>query len=703
MRLTTILTPLLACLCGAVFAEGAAAPRRTVVFEDFAEPGAGDAWTYFWGKGATGSIGAGKDPDNAANPVGAFSYAIADTGGYVVLRCGRALEDGVVRVALRARPAENGPQFAARIHDASGETLLFELAKSMDWTGWREFQLDLEHPTTHWGGDNDGIVAFPATLSVQVQSEAAARGAVLLDDIVQTFRVDDSNRFILSAFSELPGNIGFDGVRPEIEVRLEDRLGEAGKYHLEVFCTSAATGEASHESVSLSTAAGEDGAARFRFRPTIGRHFDHWTIRTLLIARDGVLLGRLETMAASVGPRLRGFADSPLFGMNLGLPSRGGSDMEGYARLAAESGVGWTRDDFSWERIEPVKGDFHWDRTDRAVAAAQASGLRTLGLIAYCASWARAIPGEYTSPPRDVRDYADFVYRVVSRYKDRVRHWELWNEPDSPVFWKPKPDAAEFAALLKAGYEAAKRADPDCVVMPAGLLVGMNHWDQWGYLDELFSAGVLGHFDRFAWHAYCDPNSPERGQYAERTRSLVDRLRGHGFTGSVWLTEEGWHTHGVKSPRIVSEEQQADYLVRAHVLALSTPGVETFFWFLFRDGGNREDDPEQSYGILHPDSTPKRAFPAYAAMTRLLRGAKSEGPVPVKGLPIDILAYRFVRLQGGEARTVTILWRPDGQVPARLRAKAILDAYGNPLPRDGEVWNVLIGSSPVYALELEAQ
>lgn len=688
--------PLLALLLLAAAPVWAAPKVETSRFEDFSDPGAGGAWSYFWGSGGGGAIGVDRDPDDPSNGVGSFSYTVADGGGYVVMRCGRALAEGVERLSLRVHSAGSGPQFAARVHDASGETLLFELAGAMDWDGWRTFEIDLARPTAHWGGDNDGAISHPARFSVQVQSGSGAKGTILFDDIRQTVRIDERNRYVFTLRSDHPGNIFFGRGDPKMTFRISDRLGEAGEFLLLTFLTGTRTGKTLRSMpIELSLEAGADSLEYAD--PWLSRsfdNFDHYTIRALLLKPDGTLLKTLETTAARVRSRTEGRAGESAFGLNLGLPSRGGADMEDYAKLAAASGAGWTRDDFSWEQIEPVKGEFHWERTDRAVDAAQAAGLRTLGLIAYSASWAREFPKEYTSPPRDPRDYAEFVYQVVSRYKGRVRHWELWNEPDSPVFWKPKPDAAAFAELVKAGYAAAKRADPDCVVMPAGLLVGMNHADQWGYLDELFDAGLSGHFDRFAWHAYCDPKSPEEGRYEERTRELAERLRARGSTVPLWLTEEGWHTGGAaKSRRAVSEEDQAAYLVRSHVLALSNPAVETFFWFLFRDGSNRDDDPEQSYGILHPDGTPKKAFPAYVAMTSLLAGAKPMGRIAVPGRP-GFHAHEFWNAGGLH---VFVLWCSSGTVSLSNPPKVIdfcRDHYGNPLSRQEST--MTLGSRPVY-------
>ena len=41
-----------------------------------------------------------------------------------------------------------------------------------------------------------------------------------------------------------------------------------------------------------------------------------------------------------------------------------------------------------------------------------------------------------------------------------VTDWQVWNEPNSPLFWKPKPDAAAYLELLRGFDSAARGADP---------------------------------------------------------------------------------------------------------------------------------------------------------------------------------------------------------------------------------------------------
>jgi hypothetical protein len=303
-----------------------------------------------------------------------------------------------------------------------------------------------------------------------------------------------------------------------------------------------------------------------------------------------------------------------------------------------------------------------------------------------------------------VADYANFVYQVVSRYKGQIKYWEIWNEPDSPSFWPPKSDAAEYTALLKAAYAAAKRADPSCHVLTAGLLVGMCHRDNWAFLEEMYRLGAKDAFDILAWHAYCDPRSPEEGGYAKRLVTLRQIMDKNGDADKpIWLTEEGWAT-APGQPRSVDTATQAQYLVRAHVLSLAANGVEKFFWFLFRDGGNWESDFDQSYGILYPDNTPKPAFSAYAAMTHALQ-KKTFVATTFVGMTNDLACYAF---QGDGEATVVICYTGADQVTLRTEINAdptiiVLDHFGNAVAPSAGKLELTFDAAPVYIVAPKAR
>ncbi|MGI5868620.1 MAG: endo-1,4-beta-xylanase [Kiritimatiellia bacterium] len=652
MMKTSLFRPLVAASALAFCVGAATGEEIAVGIADFEQPDAAADWSWYWGKGATASVSTAPSDDAGGGRVGLFDYVFSERGANFTMICATPLPPNPTFLRLRLCGDGSGHGVSLRIIDRTGETFLYPLHPAIDWTGWRQIAVPAASPAQTWSGNKDGVIDPPARIALQMNAASAGKGALRLDDIEVGSWLDAATRIEMKSGAPLFGNIAF-GPQQTLRVpfTVRDRGGAAASLVLdyEVRNATGAPVGAGMASASLRAGASE-GTTVVVPIDTRGRYAHYEITARIRDAASSNTLQTATTTAAVVpAPPLVPAGRNP-FGMNLSLAMRHAPrDRRAGAVQARRSGVGWTREEFSWEAIEPVRGTFNWERHDDAVTIAREEGLGVLGLIAYSAGWARRDPGKHASPPRDVEAYAAFVERVVSRYRGRVRHWEIWNEPDSPVFWPPKPDPAEYAALLKAAYAAAKRADPDCVVMTAGLLVGMNHWLQWDYLDALYTHGAGRAFDRVAWHAYCDPKSPIDGRYESLTATLFERMSAKGDAGKrAWLTEQGWST-APGSRRSVSEPDQGAYAVQGHVFALSNPSVETYFWFLFRDGANRETDHEQSYGILHPDGSPKPAYGLYVAMTTRLAGKRPAPPVELPGTAI-------CRVFADGQETVFVLW-----------------------------------------------
>ena len=185
--------------------------------------------------------------------------------------------------------------------------------------------------------------------------------------------------------------------------------------------------------------------------------------------------------------------------------------------LISAAGLHWIRQEFPWEDIEiSAKGDFwdhRWDRDawakyDQIVELAEQHGLEIIARLDNPPAWSRAVgnaPGWTMAPPDDFDDYGDFVAAVVERYRGRIRYYQIWNEPNIFPEWGDQPaNPAAYVALLQTAYARAKEADPDCVIIAAGLAqtteetpweFGPRNVSDLIYLEEMYRAGAQGHFD----------------------------------------------------------------------------------------------------------------------------------------------------------------------------------------------------------------
>jgi len=310
------------------------------------------------------------------------------------------------------------------------------------------------------------------------------------------------------------------------------------------------------------------------------------------------MLVYLTSASLALAPApLRANETSP-YGINAHLPSEAELD------LVAEARIGWIRVDFNWFLMEPGRGVFSWETTDRVVDGARARGLEVFATLAYTPDWANGSAG-IAVPPTDPADWYDFVFATVSRYRGRVRHWGMWNEPNHTQFFTGGLDAY-INDILTVGSEAAKAADPDCRVLgPELAQLASAQWNWWLY--NILSRAA-DRIDIVTHHMYDDT-----GFMVLRSLGAwwvpfwyTSTVRGiRALTGTtqkpLWLTETGWRTDRV------TQTQQADYYEQVLNGVLGTEWLDKVFFY------DLTDDPRfpEEWGILTANLTPKEAWFRY--------------------------------------------------------------------------------------------
>ncbi|NTW02579.1 MAG: hypothetical protein HGA19_15085, partial [Oscillochloris sp.] len=239
---------------------------------------------------------------------------------------------------------------------------------------------------------------------------------------------------------------------------------------------------------------------------------------------------------------------------------------------------------------------WNWDWHNRTVDLLSQRGVQIIGLLNRpTPGWANGQRAENVPP--DPETFAAFAKEVVTRYKDRVHYWQVWNEPDNPYYWSPRPDPAAYAALLKATYQAIKAADPSAHVLSAGLVSPEPAGE---FLRQLQANGAWDSFDILALNPYADPKSPERGQIDTEGVGMVRGLASVFGSKPIWVTEFGWATSPADRTTVqVDEQTQATYLVRSMAL-LRAAGAERALWYNLKDS----DSPSWNlYGLVQYDSS----------------------------------------------------------------------------------------------------
>lgn len=272
-----------------------------------------------------------------------------------------------------------------------------------------------------------------------------------------------------------------------------------------------------------------------------------------------------------------------LFGMSGHLMWRSTAEAVEQLDMLQADGLRVVRFDVSWRSLENVRGQYRYlDKLDAIIDAASARNLDVVITILETPDWANGNRGKWV-PPDEPEDYAHFAGMLAARYAGRVLGWEIWNEPDLPIFWV-SPDARDYAALLLPASRAIRAADPSTFVVASGPTFG-----NFDFLRTLYDAGAKGSFDALAVHPYTLRHGPD-----DRSRpyySLTNILDGiHRILAArgdpdmqVWITEIGWATAGSTG---VTPTQRDRYTARAVELIKERPWITVVTLYAIRKEDN---------------------------------------------------------------------------------------------------------------------
>lgn len=312
-------------------------------------------------------------------------------------------------------------------------------------------------------------------------------------------------------------------------------------------------------------------------------------------------------------------------------------------QLVQEMGFGWIKQTFAWRDIETLeKGKYDWWRPDYIVQLVEDAHLKLLIRIDRQPFWSQptgTAPAE-NMPPADLQDFADFCYALAERYKGRIEAYQVWNEPNLSREWGGQPpDPVVYTEMLKLCYLAIKKADPQAIIVSAGMSptgvyppIALPDTD---FLQAMYEAGAAPYFDVLGVNApgYKAPPelSPEEGEALYGHRSFVFRrvedmraiMVANGDAGKqVAILEMGWTLDPIRPEYSwfqVTEAEQADYLVRAYQYArthwqpwiglMTTIYISEYHW-------TPETDEQYWWAIVLPDGTPRPAYWALQEMEK---------------------------------------------------------------------------------------
>ncbi len=243
---------------------------------------------------------------------------------------------------------------------------------------------------------------------------------------------------------------------------------------------------------------------------------------------------------------------------------------------------GWRTAHVNWADLQLAKDKWYFDLLDKYVQWSMDHKTPILMPLTYTPQWASSKPDAPTDveagnppglsgPPSDMEDWKNFVRTVATRYKGRIREWEIWNEPNRPQSWSGSVD--NMVDLTREASRILKEIDPGCrIVSPAPTgAYGLP------FLDKFLSKGGGQYVDVIGYHFYVGKDDPPEAMepLIEKVRNLMQK---YGVAGKpLWNTEAGW-----LGPNQLPPDMQAAYISRAYFLNWSA-GVRRFYWYAWEN------------------------------------------------------------------------------------------------------------------------
>ncbi|CBL45024.1 Hypothetical protein HDN1F_14410 [gamma proteobacterium HdN1] len=241
-----------------------------------------------------------------------------------------------------------------------------------------------------------------------------------------------------------------------------------------------------------------------------------------------------------------------------------------------------------------------------------------------------------------------YVELLAQRYGDRVRHFEIWNEPYLPQFWKnAEPNPLHYAKFAIATMQAMRAKAPAIRFAVGGINPGARAMK---YTQTFMDAGVADHADVLTYHFYSRVPDDHFPQKVESMRKMLAQFK---RPIALWQGESGApsqaRTAGALSQYVWNEQIQAKWLARRMVMEAWCQVELTSYFHLVdliaRDRKGRMQGSPNFKGLLRgSDYSPKPAFDVFDTLMRLLQGsAPSERNfVEFTAAAAGVVGYSFV-------------------------------------------------------------
>jgi CDP-paratose 2-epimerase len=205
-----------------------------------------------------------------------------------------------------------------------------------------------------------------------------------------------------------------------------------------------------------------------------------------------------------------------------------------------------------------------------------------------------------SSPPKNLKAYADFLDVMLTRYGEYFEWVELWNEPNNILEYDFRMDFSwdKFATMIgMAAYWAQKKGKKT-------LLGGMSPIDP-NWLKIMAEKNALQCIDAIGIHGFPGVFDQHWTSWEQNLKEVREVLDQYGLDKQVWISEAGFSTW-----------QHDEYKQWEEFKKVLATDADRVYWYRLKDlapqyatvGGFHLDEREYHFGMKKADGTEKLLY-----------------------------------------------------------------------------------------------
>lgn len=393
--------------------------------------------------------------------------------------------------------------------------------------------------------------------------------------------------------------------------------------------------------------------------------------------------------SGQIKPRKASQIKASYLGIGCEVLDRDFARYESYREYLGNLGVKHARFQSGWAKTEKKKEEYDFSWLDAIIDDCRSRGIQpwintVYGNPIYEGGGDMQSSSKLPQGEEALKAWESYIRALVTRFRDRVFEWEVWNEVDHGGFKASTPE--DYARFYIRTAVIIREVQPESKIIALSLAgVGDTPFVR-AFMDYMKKEGKIHLIDKVTFHGY--PYNPDTG--FDKTRALINLLKQYDPEIEAFQGETGCPsslgTSGALSKHPFSELTQAKWDLR-RALSHIGRGISFSLFTLseFNYPGNRLNTKgklkiDENLNVTHV----KQSYYGYQILTSLFDSTTLAGDPSLTDILTDSTSVIYPFEEIKNESLIVAYWNSEAVPSERLttgEAAIVIKNRGMPSPR----------------------